>query len=63
MLTLLTFPAGFGDFSPSPFCTKAAYLLQMSGQTWQRRDISDRRKTPMGKLPELKLCCNCRMAS
>ena len=55
MLTLLTFPAGFGDFSLSPFCSKAAYLLQMSGQTWQRRDLNDPRKTPMGKLPVLQL--------
>ncbi|MGV6850043.1 MAG: glutathione S-transferase family protein [Marinibacterium sp.] len=55
MLTLLTFPPGFGDFSLSPFCTKAAYLLAMSGETWQRRDVMNAGKAPYGKLPVLKL--------
>lgn len=54
MLTLLTYPAGFGQFSLSPFCTKAAYLLALSGQPWQRGDLKDPRKMPHSKLPVLK---------
>jgi len=54
MLTLLTYPAGFGQFSLSPFCVKAAYLLQMSGLPWQRQDLKDPRKMPHQKLPVLK---------
>ena len=50
MLTLVTYPAGLGAFSLSPFCVKAALLLQTSGQPWQRRDSVDPRKTPHGKL-------------
>lgn len=54
MLTLLTFPAAFGEFSASPFCVKAAYLLQQSGQRWQRSDLLDPRKMPHQKLPVLR---------
>lgn len=54
MLTLLTFRADFDQFSLSAFCVKAAYLLQMSGQPWQRQDLSDARKMPHNKLPVLK---------
>ena len=54
MLTLLTYPAGFGQFSLSPFCVKAACLLQISGLPWQRQDLKDPRKMPHGKLPVLK---------
>jgi glutathione S-transferase len=54
MLTLLTFPAGFNQFSLSPFCVKAAYLLQVSGQPWKRQDLKDPRKMPYQKLPVLK---------
>lgn len=54
MLTLLTYPAGFGQFSLSPFCVKSAYLLQISGQKWQREDLKDPRKMPHQKLPVLK---------
>ncbi|MFK7754057.1 MAG: glutathione S-transferase family protein [Sedimentitalea sp.] len=54
MLTLLTFPANFGQFSVSSFCVKAALLLQVSGQKWQRQDMDDPRKMPFGKLPVLK---------
>ncbi len=53
MLTLLTYPAGFGQFSLSPFCVKAAYLLQMSGRAWTRRDLKDPRDMPHQKLPVL----------
>jgi len=54
MLTLLTYPAGFGQFSLSAFCVKAACLLQLSGQPWQRQDLSDPRGMPHSKLPVLK---------
>ena len=55
MITLYTFAAGFGEFSYSPFCTKAAYLLNMAGVQWQRSDMDDPRKMPFGKLPVIKL--------
>jgi len=54
MLTLLTFPAGFDQFSLSPFCVKAACLLQMSGQPWARRDVTspdELQQMPHQKLP------------
>lgn len=54
MLTLLTYPSGFGKFSNSAFCVKAAYLLALSGQPWKREDTLDPRKMPNGKLPVLR---------
>jgi len=54
MLTLLTYPASKDQFSLSPFCVKAAYLLQISGLPWQRQDLKDPRKMPHQKLPVLK---------
>lgn len=54
MLTLLTYPAAFDQFSLSPFCVKAAYLLQLSGHPWRREDLKDPRKMPHQKLPVLK---------
>ncbi|MEX0319836.1 MAG: glutathione S-transferase family protein [Ruegeria sp.] len=54
MLTLLTFPSAFGQFSASPFCVKAAYMLQLSKQPWQRSDLLDPRKMPHRKLPVLR---------
>lgn len=54
MNTLYTFAAGFDEFSYSPFCTKAAYLLNMAGVAWQREDMNDPRKMPYAKLPVLK---------
>ncbi len=54
MLTLLTFPAGLHEPSLSPFCTKTIHLLNMSGQTWQRKDVSNPSNMPHGKLPVLK---------
>lgn len=53
MITLFTYPPAFGLFSSSPFCVKAAYLLKMSGQSWQREDMLDPRKMPFGKLPAI----------
>ena len=55
MITLYTYRAGFGQFSFSPFCTKAAWLLNMAGKTWQRSDMDDPRKMPHGKLPAIGL--------
>lgn len=55
MIQLLTFPPAFGLFAPSPFCVKAAYLLNMSGKKWAREDTDDPRKMPFGKLPVLRV--------
>lgn len=54
MLTLITYPAGFQQFSYSPFCVKVAFLLNMSGFDWTREDSHDPRKAPQGKLPVLR---------
>ncbi len=54
MLTLISYPAAFGLFSASPFCVKTAYMLQQSGQPWQRSDLLDPRKMPHRKLPVLR---------
>jgi len=54
MIKLLTYPQAFGLFSSSPFCVKAAYLLQMSGREWMREDMFDPRKMPFGKLPAIR---------
>lgn len=53
MLLLYTYPRGFGQFSLSPFCVKAAALLKLSGLDWSRRDFDDPRKMPHAKLPVL----------
>jgi len=54
MYHLITFPAGYGCFSFSPFCIKAAWLLNHAKVNWTREDISDPRKFPHGKLPVLR---------
>ncbi|MEM9575718.1 MAG: glutathione S-transferase family protein [Pseudomonadota bacterium] len=54
MIQLLTFPPAFGLFASSPFCVKAAYLLNMTGLPWAREDITDPRKMPHGKLPVIR---------
>ena len=54
MLTLITFPPGFGSPSLSPFCAKAIYLLNLSGLEWQPEVTSDPRRMPHGKLPVLR---------
>lgn len=54
MLTLLTYPAGFGTLSVSPFCVKAMYLLTAARMDWQREDSSDPRRMPRAKLPVLR---------
>ena len=55
MITLLTFPSGFEQFSVSSFCVKAALLLNHSGLEWQRCDMKDPRKMPFGKLPAIEV--------
>lgn len=54
MYDLITYRAGYGTFSFSPFCIKAAWLLNTAGVPWQRRDENDPRKYPHGKLPCLQ---------
>lgn len=53
MITLITFAPSFGQPAASPFCVKAIWLLNMSGQSWQRRDTHDPRKMPKQKLPAI----------
>ena len=54
MLTLITYQAGFGQPSFSPFCVKAIWLLQAAGADWQREDSNDPRKYPQAKLPAIR---------
>ncbi|MEP3347051.1 MAG: glutathione S-transferase family protein [Litoreibacter sp.] len=54
MLKIITFPTSFGEPSHSPFCVKAMVLLQMSGQRWEREDVSNPAPMPHGKLPVLR---------
>jgi glutathione S-transferase len=54
MITLITYQAGFGQLSYSPFCVKAIWLLQASGAQWQREDSNDPRKMPYAKLPAIR---------
>ncbi|MCG6558105.1 glutathione S-transferase family protein [Ruegeria sp. 1NDH52C] len=54
MLTLMMFPKAFGLYSASPFCVKAAYLMQLAGQPWRRQDLNDPRQMPHRKLPVLR---------
>jgi len=54
MITLLTYAAAFGEPAASPFCVKAVWLLNMSGQQWVREDIADPRGMPKKKLPAIR---------
>ncbi|MFQ1699378.1 glutathione S-transferase family protein [Loktanella agnita] len=54
MITLITYQAGFGQPSLSPFCVKAMWLLQAAGVDWQREDSNDPRKMPYAKLPAIR---------
>jgi glutathione S-transferase len=54
MLTLLTYPRNGEVFSLSPFCVKAALLLNHARAHWQREDLRDPRKMPHQKLPVLR---------
>ncbi len=53
MITLYTFGPAWGLPDPSPFVTKAAMLLRMSGLPY-RTDTSGFRKAPRGKLPYIQ---------
>ena len=53
MLTLVTYPAAFGQPSASAFCVKAMCFLKMSGADWRANVTADPRKTPKSKLPML----------
>ncbi len=55
MITLITFEPAFGQIAASPFCVKAIWLLNMSGQRWQREDSMDPRKKPKQKLPVIRV--------
>lgn len=55
MITLMTYPPAFGQTASSPFCVKAIWLLNMSGQRWIREDTFDPRKMPKQKLPVLQV--------
>lgn len=55
MITLLTFRPAFGQFAASPFCVKAAWLLNLSGQKWTREDHDDPRRMPHQKLPAIRV--------
>lgn len=55
MITLITYSPAFGQPSASPFCTKAIWLLNMSGQSWGREDTLDPRSMPKQKLPAIRV--------
>ncbi|MCX7558134.1 glutathione S-transferase family protein [Sulfitobacter sp. F26204] len=58
MITLITFAKTFGQPAASPFCIKAIWLLNMSGQPWLREDTADPRKMPKQKLPAIRVAGN-----
>ena len=55
MITLITFAPSFGQIAASPFCVKAIWLLNMSGEDWQREDSTDPRNMPKQKLPAIRV--------
>ncbi len=55
MITLLTFPAGYGVPSLSPFCVKAMCLLEMAGEDWSPEYLGDPSKMPYNKLPVVRI--------
>ena len=54
MITLMTYPAMGNAFSLSPFCCKAALMLDYAGVAWHREDMHDPRRMPYGKLPAIR---------
>jgi glutathione S-transferase len=54
MITLITFAPAFGTPAASPFCIKAIWLLNLSGQPWTREDSYDPRNMPKRKLPAIR---------
>jgi glutathione S-transferase len=55
MYDLITYKAGFGNVSYSPFCVKAIWMLNHADAPWQREDSLDPRKYKHGKLPVLRV--------
>ncbi len=55
MTTLITYRAGFGQPSFSPFCVKAMWLLSAASVEWQREESNDPRKMPYAKLPAIRV--------
>lgn len=55
MLTLITFPGGFGQPSHSPFCVKAMGLLRLAEREWTSKFVSNPAKMPLSRLPVLKI--------
>jgi glutathione S-transferase len=55
MITLITYAPSFGQPAASPLCIKAIWLLNMSGQAWEREDTADPRKMPKQKLPAIRV--------
>lgn len=54
MYDLITFNAGFGNVSYSPFCVKSIWMLNHADVAWQREDTPDPRKFAHSKLPVLR---------
>ena len=54
MYDLITFSAGFGNVSVSPFCVKSVWMLNHAKVAWQREDTPDPRKFAHAKLPVLR---------
>ena len=54
MITLITYPAMGNTFSLSPFCCKAALMLDYAGVSWRREDTNDPRSAPYGRLPAIR---------
>ncbi|MBB5720614.1 glutathione S-transferase [Loktanella ponticola] len=55
MYDIITFKAGFGNVSYSPFCVKSIWMLNHAGAAWQRTDTPDPRKYEHSKLPVLRV--------
>ena len=54
MIELLTYAPSFGQAAASPFCVKAMMLLNMAGEKWTAKVLSDPRKMPYAKLPVIR---------
>lgn len=54
MITLYEYPTLESLPSASPFCGKIDAYLRLAGIEFERRDLSDPRKSPKGKLPYIR---------
>lgn len=54
-MKLFQYPPAFGLPCPSPFCTKAEFLLKMAGVDYEDVRVNDPRKGPKGKLPAIEI--------